>query len=702
MSSSNIFKNNKFQKMTNESNESKELLEKQEELLKNQIIFKDYELLNNIDEESLKKQELLNIQSLELLAEQEKLNIKILELLNKDKLLNEKSQELLNKQSQELLNKQKIFQLKNAKMIKKNNSQLFNINLESNNKNIQPADEELLNKQTQKLELIDKKLEELLENHKLLEIYIQELLKKQELLKNKKIFIEKQLFKIYKIYIDKLLKINKSFNYDKNNLHNIITSLNNKNKKELSELFDDKELLKKFQSSKKTKIQKFFTSKKNKLSNENKDKINKLLKSAKKIKNNTKIKQNKLLSNMNKERGFINFNSDQRKSEIFSINNININKITIMVEVVHKYYEILNPSIKEIFKDKFKDFFRKNIKVKESKERKLYLDKSVNNLTPEIYNSSIKGNFKITNIKPIGEGSYGKVYKNISSVEEGKNKIIESSVLKIIKDNSDGKKEFVSLIFNICLLAFLYLNNNNGIKYFCDLYEFGKIKNNNTKFYALMENGGNELLKINFHPKNKSLSDVLFIIKECAMATKILHDIDIIHCDIKPANFLFNEKNGNYNIKIIDFGFATKNGTLVTNWFGSPLYMPLDFINSIKYNKKCFTKNTRIKIGCYTITKKNDIYALGITFIELLYINLDSYFNYSDKNHIKIQKIIKEIRRRYELLVINQDIINKFINLLINILEKMTYYLSSSYDDLSEFIDNINELIILHNSLSLK
>ena len=33
-----------------------------------------------------------------------------------------------------------------------------------------------------------------------------------------------------------------------------------------------------------------------------------------------------------------------------------------------------------------------------------------------------------------------------------------------------------------------------------------------------------------------------------------LHDMSIIHCDLKPENILLTDK---YDIKIIDFGFAT-------------------------------------------------------------------------------------------------------------------------------------------------
>jgi len=259
-------------------------------------------------------------------------------------------------------------------------------------------------------------------------------------------------------------------------------------------------------------------------------------------------------------------------------------------------------------------------------------------------------------------------------------------------------------------LASLYFSNNDGIKYFCDLYEFGQIKNNEKCFYALMENGGTELARIKFPPKIQSsslnkLNDVLFIIKECAKAIKVLHDSDILHCDIKPENFLFNEKDGNYNIKIIDFGFCKKNNTTVDSYFGTLPYMQYRFIYYI------------IKLGKYTITKHDDIYALGITFTKLLSIRFDkkSYYkspiDYNILSYNNPQNTINErINNNIKNILINFDD-NNIKDNLENILKKITYlnvcptnlrtinsraaYLKCKYTDLSEFIKEIDYLITL-------
>jgi serine/threonine protein kinase len=153
-------------------------------------------------------------------------------------------------------------------------------------------------------------------------------------------------------------------------------------------------------------------------------------------------------------------------------------------------------------------------------------------------------------------------------------------------------------------LAFLYFdnnnnnnnNNNNRTKYFCELYEFGKIRYKKDSFYALMENGGNDLSKIDFplYGKNhykrisRQFYSILNIIKECSKSIQVLHNIDIIHCDIKLENFLYKEnkeKTEEYFIKIIDFGFCRKNQTIVDKIFGTPEYIPFNFYALIREKK---------------------------------------------------------------------------------------------------------------------
>ena len=468
------------------------------------------------------------------------------------------------------------------------------------------------------------------------------------------------------------------------------------------------------------------------VSNENKIKIKNLLNKANKLKynnlseNNKKIidellKIKKIFENF-KSRGFYDNNQNNTRESILSNNNrVNISnilpeKIKKMLSIINKYINVLDPNIKDIFQNIIRKNIQNNI-IPESKnmERILsiittftYQESTTQrlNLIPEIYDHNNPGNIMMYESSMFAQGSFGKVYKNlmlcnsITGKYECKN---IPYIFKLINDKTN--LEFKSLIFNICLLVLLYFQSGNKIKYFCNLYEFGKIKNNN-KVYAIMENGGNELSKIISKYvilSKERLLDILVIIKECAKAIQILHNIDIIHCDIKLENFLYSEKDNNkYCIKIIDFGFIKKNKTIVNNLFGTPDYIPYDFYSS------------RYKEQKYTITIKNDIYALGIMLLKLLLNNNNNiiknlknyiYLNDDIKNIINI--IIDNLKKIFKIGIIGSLFMKKnimyqlkidFIQKLNTILRKITY-LEGNYNNLQEFIDDIDNLIRLLNEI---
>ena len=82
--------------------------------------------------------------------------------------------------------------------------------------------------------------------------------------------------------------------------------------------------------------------------------------------------------------------------------------------------------------------------------------------------------------------------------------------------------------------------------------------------------------------ENKSLH----IIKQVIDAIHYLHSMDICHRDLKLENIMF-DKVGGYDIKLIDFGFATKfskdEDTLVVI-LGSPLYMAPELVEQKYYS----------------------------------------------------------------------------------------------------------------------
>jgi calcium-dependent protein kinase len=59
------------------------------------------------------------------------------------------------------------------------------------------------------------------------------------------------------------------------------------------------------------------------------------------------------------------------------------------------------------------------------------------------------------------------------------------------------------------------------------------------------------------------------------IAVNYLHGKDIIHRDLKPDNFIYKSKDENSEIKIIDFGLATKlhSGKILHEVVGTPSFL---------------------------------------------------------------------------------------------------------------------------------
>lgn len=110
--------------------------------------------------------------------------------------------------------------------------------------------------------------------------------------------------------------------------------------------------------------------------------------------------------------------------------------------------------------------------------------------------------------------------------------------------------------------------------------------------YFVMEycNGGS--LANVIENQNLPEKSVTKIILDIAKAIKVVHDHNIVHNDIKPANLLLSEDD---IVKLADFGVSNGRG-------GTKLYQPPN-IDEIGYSLNDF---------------RLDIFALGITYAELL------------------------------------------------------------------------------------
>ena len=269
------------------------------------------------------------------------------------------------------------------------------------------------------------------------------------------------------------------------------------------------------------------------------------------------------------------------------VNNYQNNKL--LDNIIIKFF----PDIKKkpVFLKIYNSITKKFSTKKLPKIKSIMINYEEIKLIPYI-NSNIN---KINILNPIGSGGFGNVYKTSN----------DTILLKIItqsnsEDEDNRDREFKSLIFHY--LLYKYYEKTENIKYLCKLNEFGVIEKN--KWYAFMENCGLDLFH-KFKKKNDKpdFDTLLKIFYECCTALKIIHDLEYLHLDIKPENFLMKDDQ----IKIIDFGMVKKNKFITNKSFGTMDYIPNDWLkNSDEEN------NT-------TLEYHHDIFSLGCMFIILLY-----------------------------------------------------------------------------------
>lgn len=148
-----------------------------------------------------------------------------------------------------------------------------------------------------------------------------------------------------------------------------------------------------------------------------------------------------------------------------------------------------------------------------------------------------------------------------------------------------------------------------------------------------------------FDNNNLYENDVKIIFKKILNSIKKLHQIDIIHLDIKPNNILYVIKENKIKIKISDFGNSVYNYDFIDNNNFTPEYSAPEVFTNI-------------------ISSKNDIYSLGYMFYKLLMEKIA----YDDviKNKIlfnnKYNKKLHEYHKNWNKISYNaKDFINNMI-----------------------------------------
>lgn len=192
--------------------------------------------------------------------------------------------------------------------------------------------------------------------------------------------------------------------------------------------------------------------------------------------------------------------------------------------------------------------------------------------------------------KPIGIGSFAKVYEGIDVITKKKvaiKKINKGKLNKALRERLNMEIKLMKTYHNhkniIDLYDVLYSESEKHvfiILEYCDCGDLGDfIKNNRL---------GEER--------------ILYYMTQLRDGLKYLLKNNVIHRDLKPKNILLT--NNYKTLKIADFGFATTTLdeiSLMDTLCGSPLYMAPEMMTNKKYNIQ------------------SDLWSIGVILYEMIY-----------------------------------------------------------------------------------
>jgi serine/threonine protein kinase len=321
-------------------------------------------------------------------------------------------------------------------------------------------------------------------------------------------------------------------------------------------------------------------------------------------------------------------------------------------------------------------------------------------IQPAVSNNFIK---EYINYDDINQEDVGKLFRPNSEDSFKKELKILNGIQKIDIDNSFTVKLKGANAFNSSIIK-----DDNVLKCL-------DIQDNNTKSYneqvvyqIILENGGKELYDV---PKNSIQFDKFIeLFKNLLRGIQKLHNYDIIHQDIKPANILISDKK----ISVIDFGISDKANNIYNKnnkdilEYLYPFYPPEFYIASLllKYrnNKERFVQkldtvlDTMQKEYFHKLFKESQIYNIRNQlqdFINDIKLHNYDYHNVFNKelaykcDIYGIGFIIRELANKIIYTSENQKII---VYNLYKMCTEVNPYKRTSLNDLISYIQTTSNI----------
>ncbi len=106
-----------------------------------------------------------------------------------------------------------------------------------------------------------------------------------------------------------------------------------------------------------------------------------------------------------------------------------------------------------------------------------------------------------------------------------------------------------------------------------------------------------------------ALSAQLVLLKTVAHSLKILHDLDIVHSDLKPSNVLIKRTELGYTTKLIDFDSSYVVGRPPP---------PEEIVGTMNYYSPELVRYIQGSGDATQLTTRSDVFALGLIYTEYL------------------------------------------------------------------------------------